>query len=228
MDKPLVSVIIACYNAENYIDQCFEALVGQTYQNIEIVVCDDASKDNSLIKLNEWAQRDTRIKVLHNEKNLFAAATRNYCFKEAKGDFFCIQDIDDVSMPNRIERLIEELQKEITPSLFDSWEMQPFELKDVEDVEQYFIPDAVFDEMEQYYGSRSEMLFAVNKEDNPIFHIRPHATLGFSRLSDGSEYGSGSISNSDELPDGQLMTKQSYWLHKNYILSQLNDDLKNG
>ena len=65
-------------------------------------------------------------------------------------------------------------------------------------------------------------------KDNPIFHIRPHATLGFSRLSDGSEYGSGSISNSDELPDGQLMTKQSYWLHKNYILSQLNDDLKNG
>ena len=48
MDRPLVSVIIACYNAENYIDQCFEALIGQTYQNIEIVVCDDGSNDGTI------------------------------------------------------------------------------------------------------------------------------------------------------------------------------------
>lgn len=63
---------------------------------------------------------------------------------------------------------IGELQKEITPSLFDSWEMQPFELKDVEDVEQYYIPDAVFKDLEKTYGSRSETLFALNSEDNPL------------------------------------------------------------
>ena len=112
MEKPLVSVIIACYNAELYIDQCLTALVEQTYQNIEIVVCDDASKDGSLGKLNKWAEKDSRIKVLHNDTNLFAAATRNKCFKEAQGNYFCIQDVDDVSMPNRIERLVDVIQSD--------------------------------------------------------------------------------------------------------------------
>lgn len=61
---------------------------------------------------------------------------------------------------------INELKKEITPSLFESWEIQPFELKDVQDVEQYFIPDEVFYDLENQYGSRTEVLFALNKENN--------------------------------------------------------------
>ena len=65
---------------------------------------------------------------------------------------------------------IDELQKEITPSLFSSWEMQPFSYEDVKDVEQYFIPDAVFEEMEKSYGSRSEMLFAINNKDDIKLH----------------------------------------------------------
>ena len=65
---------------------------------------------------------------------------------------------------------ITELQKEITPSLFEAWELQPFTYKDVEDVEQYFIPDSVFAEMEKCYGSRSEMLFAMNSEDDIRLH----------------------------------------------------------
>lgn len=65
---------------------------------------------------------------------------------------------------------IDELQKEITPSLFSSWEMQPFTYEDVKDVEQYFIPDAVFEEMEKSYGSRSEMLFAINNKDDIKLH----------------------------------------------------------
>lgn len=112
MEKPLVSVIIACYNAEQFLDQCLLALIGQTYPNIEIIICDDASKDASLEKLCLWAEKDHRIKVLRNDKNLFAAETRNRCFKEAKGEYFCIQDVDDVSTPNRIERLIEEIHSE--------------------------------------------------------------------------------------------------------------------
>ncbi len=109
---PLVSVIIACYNAQDYIDQCMESLVNQTYNNIEIVVCDDASKDNSYPILQEWAKNDSRIVVLKNENNLFAAATRNRCFEVAKGEYFCIQDVDDVSKTNRIEELVKEIQSE--------------------------------------------------------------------------------------------------------------------
>lgn len=107
----LVSVIIACYNGEKFIDQCMDMLINQTYSNIEIIVCDDSSTDNSLGLLKQWAIKDSRVKILHNDKNLYAAATRNRCFEIAKGDYFCIQDIDDKSPQNRIERLVDEMQK---------------------------------------------------------------------------------------------------------------------
>lgn len=110
--QPLVSIIIACFNAQDYIDQCMESLVNQTYRNIEIVVCDDASKDNSYSILQKWAKDDNRIVALRNESNLFAAATRNRCFEVAKGEYFCIQDVDDISKINRIEVLVSEIESE--------------------------------------------------------------------------------------------------------------------
>lgn len=56
-DKPLVSIIIACYNSERYIDLCLESLLRQTYQNFEIIICDDGSKDQSFNKLKEWEKK---------------------------------------------------------------------------------------------------------------------------------------------------------------------------
>jgi len=108
-NHPLVSVIIACYNAEKYIDTCLTALCSQTYSNIEIIICDDASKDESWRILEKWANLDSRIKILRNESNLFAASTRNRCFECANGDYFAIQDVDDISKPNRIEMLMNEI-----------------------------------------------------------------------------------------------------------------------
>lgn len=109
LSKPLVTVIIACYNAEKYIDACLDALCNQTYNNIEIIVCDDASKDESWNVLQKWAKIDTRIIILRNDKNLFAASTRNKCFEQASGDYYAIQDVDDISKPNRIETLVNEI-----------------------------------------------------------------------------------------------------------------------
>ena len=136
--RPLVSVIIACFNAESYIDVCLNSLFEQTYQNYEIVVCDDGSTDLSLAKLQAWEKKDSRIILLHNNQNLFAAESRNRCFECANGDYFLIQDIDDVSSPFRIERLISALEnnKEVD---FASSQMEafvddyrkPFKLMDV-------------------------------------------------------------------------------------------------
>ena len=109
---PLVSVIIACYNGEKYINQCLEALVNQTYRNIEIIICDDASKDGSLTLLNQWATKDSRIIVLHNDINQFAAATRNKCIDISRGKYIAIQDVDDVSDVNRVEKLVEAMNNE--------------------------------------------------------------------------------------------------------------------
>lgn len=107
--QPLISVVIACRNAEKYITSCLDSIVLQTYKNIEIIICDDASTDTSLSLLKEYAKRDTRIIVLQNSKNIFQAATRNKCIENSNGEYIVIQDIDDISRPNRIEKLLKEL-----------------------------------------------------------------------------------------------------------------------
>lgn len=107
----LVSVIIACYNGEKYIDDCLYSVTSQSYTNLEIIVCDDNSSDNSFLKLKEWEKKDKRVVVLRNDENLYAAATRNRCFGEANGLYYVIQDIDDYSAPNRVERLLDAIIK---------------------------------------------------------------------------------------------------------------------
>lgn len=110
--NPLVSVIIACYNAENYIEECIKSLLNQTYKNIEIIICDDNSTDKSFNLLKEYAKIDNRILLLKNNENLFAAATRNKCIERSKGEFIVIQDIDDKSKLDRIEKLVKHFQSD--------------------------------------------------------------------------------------------------------------------
>lgn len=112
LTKPLVSVIVACHNAEDYIDDCLESLVNQTYSKIEIVICDDASTDNSYRLLESWSKKDKRVKLIRNTQNQFAAVSRNKCFEVATGDYFMIQDIDDLSSQNRVEKLLSVFEKE--------------------------------------------------------------------------------------------------------------------
>lgn len=105
-----VSIVIACYNAEDYINTCLESLLSQTYQNFEILICNDASTDRSSEILAQWEKRDSRIIVLHNITNEFAASSRNKCIQKSSGDYIMIQDVDDYSFPNRIEDLVSELE----------------------------------------------------------------------------------------------------------------------
>lgn len=112
VNQSLVSIIIACYNAENYIDVCINSLLNQTNQNFEIIICDDASTDGSVSVLKRWAKMDERIHLLYNQKHMYAAATRNKCIKASRGKYLMEQDVDDYSKPDRIERLLQTLQGE--------------------------------------------------------------------------------------------------------------------
>lgn len=111
MNRDLVSIIIACYNAEDYIDGCLNSLMKQTYQNFEIIICDDSSTDNSLEILKRWQEKDSRIHVLYNKKNMFAAYSRNRCIESSRGQFIMIQDIDDASKEDRIEVLVNNIKE---------------------------------------------------------------------------------------------------------------------
>lgn len=92
--NPLISVIVPVYNVEAYLDRCVESIVNQTYKNLEIILVDDGSTDNSGNKCDEWASNDNRIVVIHKE-NGGQAAARNEGLKIAKGSLIGFVDSDD-------------------------------------------------------------------------------------------------------------------------------------
>lgn len=106
MKGKLVSFIIPTYNAEKTIDRCLESVVNQTYENLEIICCDDCSTDGTWNKLKEWAEKDSRIKIIKNEKNMRAAYTRNQCIKVAGGGYYAQLDDDDYCSSDRVEKQV--------------------------------------------------------------------------------------------------------------------------
>ena len=107
MDKlePLVSVIIPVYKVEKYIRRCIESVQNQTYKNLEIILVDDGSPDNSGAICDEYAEKDTRIKVIHKENGGVSSA-RNAGLKKAQGDYIGWVDSDDSIEPDYIDKLI--------------------------------------------------------------------------------------------------------------------------
>lgn len=100
-----VSVIVPIYNVEKYIGKCILSIIEQTYKNIEIILVDDGSLDDSGNIADEYATRDNRIKVLH-KANAGVSAARNSGLDAATGDFVCFSDGDDYVMPNYVEHLL--------------------------------------------------------------------------------------------------------------------------
>lgn len=104
--RVLLSVIIPVYNVEAYLDRCIESVVGQTYDNLEIILVDDGSPDRSPAKCDEWAKRDNRIKVIH-KKNGGLGLARNSALEIATGDYVAFVDSDDYIEREMYETLME-------------------------------------------------------------------------------------------------------------------------
>ncbi|MDP2922781.1 MAG: glycosyltransferase family 2 protein [Candidatus Omnitrophota bacterium] len=102
----LVSVIVPVYNSEKYLRLCLDSIINQSYKNIEILLIDDGSTDNSGKICNEYALSDNRIKVIHT-KNNGPAAARNIGIEKSKGSFIFFVDADDFIENNAINLLIE-------------------------------------------------------------------------------------------------------------------------
>lgn len=93
--KPLVSVIVPIYKVEKYLSRCLDSLNCQTLSNIEIILIDDASPDNSGIICEAYAAKDSRFKVFHNEENKGLSAVRNIGVQLANSDYIMFVDSDD-------------------------------------------------------------------------------------------------------------------------------------
>lgn len=100
-----ISVIVPVYNAEKYLDRCVESIVAQTYKNLEIILVDDGSTDNSPAICDAWAKKDSRIRVIH-KKNGGVSSARNAGLDACTGDYIGFADADDWMEPDMYEVLI--------------------------------------------------------------------------------------------------------------------------
>ena len=100
-----VSIVVPIYNREKFLDNCINSLINQAYKNIEIILVDDGSNDNSLNICNSYANKDNRIKVIHKENGGVQSA-RNMGINEATGYYLCFTDADDFVSETFIEKFV--------------------------------------------------------------------------------------------------------------------------
>ncbi len=109
MNTPLVSICIPTYNGQEYILQCIESAINQAYKNIEILVVDDNSNDNTCQLIKGFNTNDNRIKLIQNEKNLGLVGNWNKCIDAAKGEWIKFLFQDDYMDVNCIQVMVESL-----------------------------------------------------------------------------------------------------------------------
>lgn len=103
--QPKVSIVVPIYNVESYLERCIQALLNQTLKDIEIILIDDGSPDHCPQICNEYAQKDSRIKVIH-KKNAGLGYARNSGLEIARGKYLAFVDSDDYVEANMYLSLI--------------------------------------------------------------------------------------------------------------------------
>lgn len=103
----LVSVIMPAYNAENYIGASIDSVINQTWQEWELLIVDDCSTDRTRSIINNYINKDSRIRLLENSQNMGVAKTRNKGVMASKGDWIAFLDSDDLWSTDKLELQIE-------------------------------------------------------------------------------------------------------------------------
>lgn len=111
MKTPLISVLMASYNAENYITEAIESIFNQTLKNFEFIIIDDASTDKTWEIIQKYAKKDKRIRPYRNKTNLKLSNTLNKGIMKARGKYIARMDADDWSYPYRLELQYEFMEK---------------------------------------------------------------------------------------------------------------------
>jgi glycosyltransferase involved in cell wall biosynthesis len=111
MEQPLISVVIPAYNVAPFIEEAIRSIMTQTYENLEIIVVDDCSTDDTYAILQRLAAEDSRIRLYRNERNKRIVETLNYAIEVARGSYIARMDGDDVSLPQKIEAQYRFLQE---------------------------------------------------------------------------------------------------------------------
>ena len=103
-ERELVSICIPAYNNAAYIGQTIESILNQTYTDIELIIVDDNSTDNTFEVISGYSEKDSRVKVFKNEKNLGMSGNWNRCLELCSGEFIKLICADDLLLPESVEK----------------------------------------------------------------------------------------------------------------------------
>ena len=118
---PEISVIVPVYNVEKYLDRCVESILAQTFTDFELILVDDGSPDNCPQMCDNWAKKDSRIRVIH-QTNQGVSASRNVGIKNAYGKYIMFCDSDDVVSPIWCEFLCRAIKNKPTALVFSDYQ----------------------------------------------------------------------------------------------------------
>lgn len=111
--QSLVSIIVPIYKVQEYLNECIESIVNQTYKNIELILVDDGSPDKCPQMCDDWARKDNRIRVIHKENGGLSSA-RNAGLDIIKGEYVAYVDSDDFITPNYVEVMYDRIKNDAT------------------------------------------------------------------------------------------------------------------
>ena len=107
-----VSVIMSCYNSQETVTRAIESILNQTLENLELLICDDSSIDNTYETISKYKDLDKRVKIYKNTKNLGLTKTLNFLIEKADGALIARQDDDDISLSERLRTQVDILNEE--------------------------------------------------------------------------------------------------------------------
>ena len=118
--QPLVSVLMPAYNADVFIGEAIESILSQKYENFELFVVDDGSKDNTAPVVKRYQASDSRL-ILITQQNQGRPGARNTCLEKANGKYIAWVDADDICLPDRLPLQVDYLEKQPKVGVCGGW-----------------------------------------------------------------------------------------------------------
>ena len=119
--NPKISVIMSAYNADKYLGECVESVLSQTFIDFEFIIVNDYSTDKTSEILNFYSDKDSRVKIINNVKNIGLTKSLNKAFKESRGEYVARMDADDICILERFQKQVDFLESNKDYVLVGSW-----------------------------------------------------------------------------------------------------------
>ena len=128
-----IDIILATYNGEKYLKEQLDSILNQTYTNFRLLISDDCSQDSTKEILKEYEEKDNRIKVFFQEKNLGYVKNFEFLLTKVEGSIYALSDQDDIWNKDKVEKSYNKLKEEHADLVFTDLEMIDEEGKTIKD-----------------------------------------------------------------------------------------------